>query len=228
MCSQVFAQNARPTGVYWDGTIIDSVPLPLHGCGYKHLNEQYMEWHGLTQDWVKIWGTDPLISMIQNAAADIRRRYPGCDRLQVEDLSAENGGDVDGHKSHENGLDVDLGFYREDCIEHDPVATNEPYAPSMVVNGQTSSNFDLERNWELMKALHRYGDVARIFIDQTLKNSLCEYAKARGEYNDNREVLRSLRHVTNHADHIHVRLNCPENATNCTNQGALTGGTGCP
>ena len=105
---------------------------------------------------------------------------PDCDNLQVEDLSAELGGDIPSHGSHENGLDADLGFFKSNCQEH--IATRENmYAPSMVQNNEViSPSFDLRRNWELMKTLHKHGDVNRIFVDQKLKDALCRFNRDNG------------------------------------------------
>lgn len=212
-------------GFYSDGTLTDAASLPIEGgCGWKHLHEEYLI---LYEEMRKIWGTNELVDTIRKTAQDIHTRYPNCDNLQVEDLSSKHGGDISGHGSHENGLDADLGFFKSNCKEHIPTSENF-YAPSMVLeNGQISKNFDLERNWELMKTLHKYGDVNRIFIDQKLKDALCRYAKNKGEIVSHKEVLRSLRHVKNHKDHLHIRLNCPANSTNCRSQASPPAGHGC-
>lgn len=210
--------QSMPIGSYTNGSLQNAECLPETGEGYMQLYREMQ----------MIWGTMPLVSMIQNTAADLARKYPNRDRLQVEDLSAEEGGDVDGHASHENGLDVDLGYMKADGIEHDPVKTGQKYAPSMVTGDSVTQNFDVERNWELMKALHRHGDVQRIFVDQVIKNKLCQYAKSKNDYSSNIDVLRSLRHVENHKDHLHVRLRCPKNANKCVNQPELPKGSGCP
>lgn len=207
-----------PIGLPTNGSLLDGDCLPQEGEGYMQLY----------RDMQRIWATYPMVDMIEKAAADVARRYPGRDRLQVEDISKENGGEVDGHDSHENGLDVDLQYYKADGVEHDPIKKKQYYADPMVVNGKVSSNFDIERNWELMKALHRHGNVQKIFIDEKLKNALCQYAKSKNDYSKNVQVLRSLRHVTNHQDHMHVRLRCPKSATKCVNLPDPPAGSGCP
>lgn len=195
-----------------------------HADCLPEAGEGYMQ---LFRDVERIWGTMPLISMIQKSSADLSNKYPGRDRLQVEDMSAKKGGRIDGHKSHTNGLDVDLGYFKSDGIEHDPVAKNQYYADSMVIDGKISPNFDVERNWELMKALHKHGNVQKIFIDAVLKKEFCKYAKAKNDYSANIQVLRSLRHETNHADHMHVRLRCPATEKKCVNQPDPPAGSGC-
>lgn len=210
--------QARPVGKPNDGILIDGECLPQEGEGYMQL----------FRETERIWGAHPMISMLKETASDISRRYPGRDRLQVEDISAKNGGDIDGHGSHENGLDVDIGYYKANGIEHDPIKTGQTYAPSMVEGNRPSANFDVERNWELVKALHRHGNVQKVFMDQTLKKELCNYAKSKKDYASNINVLRSLRHEENHADHIHVRLRCPATAKKCVNLPDPPPGSGCP
>ncbi len=182
----------------------------------------------LYRDVGHIWGTTEMIDVIEQTAADMNKRFPGRDRLQVEEIAAKNGGDVDGHGSHENGLDADIGYYKNDGVEHRPT-TGQYFAPSMVNGADVSSNFDVQRNWELLKSLHRHGKISRIFMDQNLKKQMCRYARESGDFNANQNVLRSIRHVENHADHMHVRLSCPANAKpGCRDQGQIVAGpTGC-
>jgi len=217
LSSLVFGQSF-PIGTPNNGSLENADCLPETGEGYMQL----------FRDVEHIWGTYPMIDMIQKAAADIARDYPGRDRLQVEDISAKNGGDIDPHGSHENGQDVDLEFFKADGVEHNPSAKHQYYADPMVINGKLSPNFDVERNWELMKALHRHGNVQKIFVDQVLKNELCKYAKSKNDYAKNIQVLRSLRHEKNHEDHMHVRIRCPKNATKCVNLPDPPAGAGCP
>ena len=213
------AMASEPVGAFNNGSLIDPECLQETGEGYMQLYK----------DVNRIWATSEMIDMLEKTASEMKRRYPGKDRLQVEEMSAPNGGEISGHGSHQNGLDVDLGYFKVDGIEHVPGPGAQRFAPSMVNGTQVSSNFDLERNWELMKSLHRNGRVSRIFVDENLKNAMCRYAKQNGDYAANQNVLRSMRHVTNHSDHMHVRLACPVGARRCTDQGRITSGpTGCP
>ncbi len=210
-----FASSA--VGFYTDGSLEEGGCIPAEGEGYMQLY----------RDVNNIFATRPLLNMITEAGREMNEKYPGRDRLQVEEMSASEGGEIDGHASHENGLDVDIQFYKRDGVEHIPTG-QQYYAPSMVVGNAVSPNFDLERNWELMKTLHRHGNVQRIFIDTKLKNALCNYARSTGDFAANTRVLRSLQHQTNHQDHIHVRLRCPAGNNRCVPQGEPPPGHGCP
>jgi murein endopeptidase len=192
---------SEPVGHYNAGSLIDGESLFESGHGfvslYRHTGHH--------------WGTAEMIQMIKHAAAYIAHRYPGKDRLQVEDISAREGGRIEPHGSHTNGLDVDIQYFKRNGVEH----VGDGYADPMVSGNAISTNFDVERNWELLKALHRYGPVRVIFIDQVLKNELTRYALSINEYDTHRRVLNSLIHEENHADHMHVRLNCPASAHRC-------------
>src|SRR5690606_28371648 len=137
-----------------------------------------------------------------------------------------HGGDISGHASHENGLDVDIAYFRNDHSEQDPEITSG-FIERFVRNGKLSANFDLERNWTFIKALTRTGRISRIFTDRVIKNALCRYAESLGELKTEEEALRRLRHWPNHTDHWHVRLTCPEKSPRCKAQDDPPPGSGC-
>ena len=83
LSSLVFGQSF-PIGTPNAGSLENAECLPEEGEGYMQL----------FRDVEHIWGTFPMIDMIEKAAADVSRQYPGRDRLQVEDISAKNGGDM--------------------------------------------------------------------------------------------------------------------------------------
>ena len=199
--------GATPVGYYNNGSLVDGECMPESGTGFEVLK--------LSIDVGHIFGTSEMIKMLKATAADMAEKYPGKDRLQIEDISSKDGGDIDPHGSHENGQDVDLQYFKADGKEFVQTDSN-PYAPEMVEeDGKVSSNFDLERNWELMKSLHKNGSVQMIFMDQKLKSALVAYAQSKGDYKNNLKVINSFRHVENHQDHLHVRLNCPTYAKGC-------------
>jgi murein endopeptidase len=66
------------------------------------------------------WGTDRLVRTVHQVLADVRARHPEVPRLAIGDLSRPRGGrfgrtkDFVGHVSHQNGLDVDIYYPRDD------------------------------------------------------------------------------------------------------------------
>jgi penicillin-insensitive murein endopeptidase len=211
-----YGSSSSPIGSYSNGSIRNAVNLPEEGNGYMRL----------FVDRNRGWGSEELVSMIVEASSEMNQLFPDKDRLQVGDLGAQTGGQITRHGSHQNGLDVDLTYYRNNGQEQSPNQTNG-FSEVMVINGKLSANFDITRNWELMKTLHKYGNVQRIFVDPVIKTELCKHAKAIGDDRDHAEVLRSLRPYQKHADHLHVRLYCPIGAKECIPQAEVPAGTGC-
>jgi penicillin-insensitive murein endopeptidase len=213
----LYVHASEPVGTNDKGSLINGIAFPEAGEGFI----------GMYRDTNHFWGTSQIINMIETSAEVMEQKYPGRDRLQVEDIGLQAGGQIDGHGSHQNGLDADIGYYKMDGIEHDPILKNQKYADPMVVNGKVIANFDVERNWEFVKTLHRNGDVQKIFMDILLKQALCIHAKKIGDYKKYPQVLRSLRHVEGHKDHLHVRIRCPKDAKKCVNQDEPPKDIGC-
>ncbi len=212
-----WSAQSDPVGYYSNGSIRNSVKLPDSGPGYIKLF--------LHRD--RAWGTQEMIDLLIHSAGAMNKKFPGMDRLQVGDVSKHDGGDVtDLHSSHQNGLDVDLTYYRVNLVEQRPSQING-FAENMVIRNRISKNFDGARNWEFIKKLHESGDVQRIFVDPVIKKEICRQARLKKELVRFDDILRSIRPYANHADHMHVRLRCPRDARDCTSQEDPPAGTGC-
>jgi Penicillin-insensitive murein endopeptidase len=72
------------------------------------------------------WGTNRLVRVLLRVAREHAAAHPGAPRLVVGDLSRPKGGRFgpefggDGHRSHQNGLDVDVYYPRRDGREKVP------------------------------------------------------------------------------------------------------------
>ena len=196
-----------------DGRLQEAAQLPEVGVGFVKLF--------LPRD--RAFGSTDLVGLIQEVAAALREVFPVGSRLQVGDLSAERGGKISLHSSHQNGLDVDLRFFGVDGREQDPSLVNG-FDERFVRGGRVTDNFDREQNWELVSHLVGSGKVQRIFIDPAIKREFCRRAGTSSEVD---EVLRRLRPYPNHDDHIHVRLYCPAGNPRCVSQAEVEAGTGC-
>lgn len=215
--SQSWGAQSEPVGYYSNGSIRNGVELPDSGPGYMKL---FLHRN-------RAWGTQEMIDMLITSAGLMNKKFPNKDRLQVGDISKKGGGDVtDLHSSHQNGLDVDLTYYRVNEVEQ-RVSQIDGFAENMVINGRLSRNFDSARNWEFIKQLHESGEVQRIFVDPVIKKELCRQARMKKELLRFDDILRSIRPYANHADHMHVRLKCPRDARNCQSQEDPPAGTGC-
>ncbi|WP_235216646.1 penicillin-insensitive murein endopeptidase [Archangium violaceum] len=144
------------------------------------------------------WGTKETVDYIATAIREVRAQYPRAPPLRVNQLSSREGGYLRPHKSHQNGRDVDLGFYY-------------PTAEPVRVRAR-ENHIDLELNWALLKALAIHTDAQMILVDKRVQKVLYDYALRKGE---SKEWLDSLfnagakslvKHARGHRDHFHVRF----------------------
>lgn len=204
-------------GTYSNGSLIGASSLNSHGQGFVHLFEK-RERHFASQG---------LIKVIDEASATLANRYPRGERLQIGDLSARQGGKISRHTSHQNGLDVDVVYYRVDHREQSESDGDSGFIESFVKGGKLTSNFDFERNWELIKAIAASGRLARAFVHPAIKNAYCTQAGARDELKTHARTLSLIRVLENHDDHVHLRLTCPAQSPGCKNQEEPPAETGC-
>ncbi|HZH17433.1 MAG TPA: penicillin-insensitive murein endopeptidase [Archangium sp.] len=154
-------------------------------------------------DWLVVspelaWATQETVDYLSRAIREVRAQYPKAPPLRVNQLSSREGGYLRPHKSHQNGRDVDLGFYY-------------PTAEPVRVRAR-EHHIDLELNWALLKALAIHTDVQMILLDKRVQKVLYDYALRKGE---NKEWVDSLfnagakslvKHARGHRDHFHVRF----------------------
>lgn len=116
----VYYRPSRAVGTPSHGKLRGGVQLPDQGA-------DFFTWDGLlrlspSRPWRR-WGTSRLIRTVLGVAAEYRAANPGAPRLCIEDMSRPRGGDFGarfgglGHASHQNGLDVDIGYPRLDREE---------------------------------------------------------------------------------------------------------------
>lgn len=172
-------------GFVEEGRLINGVPFPA-GEGWTVVSP------GTT------YGTQETIDFVTSAIRQVKAWFPDAPPLRVNEISAREGGYLRPHKTHQNGRDVDLGFYY-------------PGGQTLRVR-ERERVIDLEKTWALVKALVMHGDVQFILVDKRVQKVLFEYASTIGE---NPEWLDSLfhagrasilQHVRRHRDHFHVRF----------------------
>jgi len=84
--------------VPWDGTLEGAERLPGDE-GYRIRRPS------------RAYGASHVIEHLRNAIGIVRALYPDVHTLAIGDLSAEHGGKLDNHRSHQTGLDVHVRFY---------------------------------------------------------------------------------------------------------------------
>jgi penicillin-insensitive murein endopeptidase len=198
------------------GALYGAVLLPRAGVGYSTPEPWWSRG--------RRYGTTELVGLIMRSAAAVEQQHPG-GLLGVADLSAENGGVLPGHRSHQSGRDADLVFYALD-------PRGQPFAPDQHMAYYTHSGlgqharapsfapeiseryFDLARNWALVRALltDAESEVEHIFVSARVRRWLLDYARQLGEPEELQlraaRVLRKPRGVDGHNDHMHVRVRC--------------------
>jgi penicillin-insensitive murein endopeptidase len=128
-----------------------------------------------------------------------------------------------GHASHQSGLDVDLWLIPMPDHMLSAEERENLSATSVLEKGTRQVDPDLFGEAErlfIYRAATLPG-VARIFVAPGIKQSLCAVT-----WRD-RSFLEKVRPWYGHDDHIHVRLNCPVGASDCTDQAPPPAGDGC-
>ena len=192
------------------GCVQGATALPLHGIGWIVVHpERHRE-----------FGHPSLIAYLRKLAVVVRKDRIG--PLVVGDLGQSRGGPTpSGHRSHQNGLDVDL-WYRPPAEPSVLGKRPVPPAPS-VVDMRTNKMLPA---WEsrvarLIEAAASSPAVDRIFVHPAVKRALCQDKARRGPW------LARLRPWWGHQDHFHVRLRCPADSPDCTLPQPLAEGEGC-
>ncbi|HEY8091851.1 MAG TPA: penicillin-insensitive murein endopeptidase, partial [Polyangiaceae bacterium] len=96
------------------------------------------------------WGLEPLVTMIDRAARQVRRQFPDS-VTSVGHLSREGGGDVDRHRSHESGRDADIGFFVKSASGRQLLASHfVQFRGDGSAASWPGALFDDAKNWALV------------------------------------------------------------------------------
>jgi murein endopeptidase len=120
---QVHWKDSSALGTHTAGRLEHGVRLPAEG-------RDFFTWDPVlrrspNRAWRR-WGTDRLVRVVLRVARQYRAAHRHSPRLAIGDLSRPHGGDFGpqfgyiGHASHQNGLDVDIYYPREDRRELAP------------------------------------------------------------------------------------------------------------
>jgi hypothetical protein len=167
----------------------------------------------------RAYGTTTLVETVERIVSDVADRFYDTHPIAIGDLSAERGGHISDHSSHQSGRDVDIGL----IFKRKPDA----YPQSFVVG--TADTLDLEATFvlveEFAKTFEEAGGVQIIFLDFQIQGLLYKWALDNGEtpeylaklfqYPHGRVAAGIVRHEPHHADHIHVRFRCPPSDAIC-------------
>lgn len=166
------------------------------------------------------WGLPALVAMLEHAASRVATKHDKS-VLIVGDLSAKAGGPIRGHDSHESGRDADVGFYLRKGGAPFVAPTYLVIDETGMARGARAVSFDDQRNWALVEALLRFegASVQQIFVANHLRKRLLAEGRRSGA--DRRILKRAAlvmsqpRGTQPHADHFHVRIQCPRGQRGC-------------
>jgi hypothetical protein len=104
-------RNAASEGVPHAGHLHDGTQLPVEGPGW-------VTWNPNTDSRPnragRLYGHERTIRTLLEVLAAYRQEHPRAPAVVVGDISLRNGGSMDQHVSHQNGLDVDVYYPRRD------------------------------------------------------------------------------------------------------------------
>lgn len=152
----------------------------------------------------RAWGTRETVDALSHIITRVHERYPATPQLPIGHISAQRGGHLNPHVSHQSGRDADVGYYYR--------------APIRAFVSATSDNLDMPRTWALVKSAILETDVEMVLMDSSIQKLLADYAALNGEdpnFIDQAFQIRGknarapIRHIKGHKNHLHFRFWSP-------------------
>ena len=186
----------------------------------ENLSDQFrLHCHAPTNN--RFYGNFASMDFLLKSSYWVNKLRPG-QSLDVNDISAQYGGRIGsvrngkvvGHASHQNGLDMDIGYFFKGML-------NNSYGRNALSKkGGFDPNFDRPFLWKYFKTMmtHYHDKIFMIFVNPTIKQAMCAEAQRAGDLNKSNNsqldpiVLNTLRRLVptkGHSNHFHVRLRCP-------------------
>jgi hypothetical protein len=203
----VVRERDRSIGAPWSGRLTAPARLP-GGEGY------------VIRRPLRAYGTRSTVDFVHEAVTNTLDAFPRAHVLAIGDLSAETGGAITEHHSHQSGRDADIGlFYKK----------KPPAYPASFVRA-TEDNLDGAETWKLVwefaKTQSEDGGVQIMFLDYDVQGIVYRWAKDHGvseqrldrvfQYPHGRDSANGVvRHFPNHDNHVHVRFKCRDRDVGC-------------
>jgi len=205
--------QARSIGFYAHGCLAGAVALPVDG----------KTWQVMRLSRNRNWGHPDLIAFLERFSAKLPQvaGWPG---ILVGDISQPRGGPMlSGHASHQVGLDADIWLTP---MPNRTLTTDERESISALMMVREDRTDIDPKNWtpEHLKVIKMAAEdpaVERIFVNAAIKKALCR------EAGTDRAWLERVRPYWGHDYHMHVRIHCPADSTECEKQPPVPAGDGC-
>ena len=114
--------QATSVGLPYAGHLAEGTQLPVEG-------HDWVTWNPITDSVPnlpgRLYGNERTIRTIVSVLAAYRTAHPNAQRVVIGDISLRNGGRMDDHASHQNGLDVDVYYPRLDRHLSAPITTSQ-------------------------------------------------------------------------------------------------------
>ena len=104
------------------GRLVEGTQLPHEGADWVTWNPNTDSVPNLRH---RLYGNERTIRAILSVVGGYRNAHPDAPRVVIGDLSLRDGGTMDQHVSHQNGLDVDVYYPRLDRYLSAPIATSQ-------------------------------------------------------------------------------------------------------
>ncbi|TMQ25069.1 MAG: hypothetical protein E6J90_06750 [Deltaproteobacteria bacterium] len=199
--------RGQSVGAPWAGRLQHATELPS-GDGY-HIRHPW-----------RAFGTQTTIELTLRAIDQTLEAFPDQHVLAIGDISAESGGRITEHHSHQSGRDIDVGLFYLD----------KPAGYPATFIHATEDNLDCAATFKLLESFlataDEDGGVQMIFLDFDVQGILYDWARDQGiserrldrifQYPHGRDSSDGIvRHEPNHDNHMHVRFTCPSTDSGC-------------
>ncbi len=217
---QLFARKTEPApgqakviGFYAKGCLLGARDLPYDG----------ESWQVMRLSRNRNWGHPALISFLERTSRKLREEgiWPG---FLMGDMAQPRGGPmINGHASHQIGLDADVWLTPMPPRTLSRAEREE----TMAINVVRPDGLDVDYSkWTpahlaMIRAVASEPEVQRIFVNAAIKKAICR--DARGD----RSWMTKVRPIYGHDYHFHIRLACPAGETACQRQDPPPPGDGC-
>ena len=204
--------KARAIGFYSRGCLAGGIALPVNG----------KNWQVMRLSRNRNWGHPELIKFLERLAEKAPK--VGWNGLLVGDLAQARGGPMlNGHASHQIGLDADIWLTPMPNRELTRLEREEMLSTNVV----RADKLDVDpKLWTpghvgIIKAAAEDPLVERILVNAAIKKALCRDATG------DRSWLHKVRPWYWHNYHFHVRIGCPKDSPGCKPQPPAPTSEGC-
>lgn len=206
IAAESLPSRGQSIGAPWSGRLNEPARLP-EGDGYV-----------IRRPW-RAFGTRTTVDFVERIVNEWREVFPEAHVLAIGDLSAEHGGSITEHHSHQSGRDADIGL----VYKHKPAG----YPASFI--DATEDNLDCEATFALVEAFaatsRDEGGAQVMFLDFKVQGILYKWALGHDvdedylgrlfQYPHRGASTGLVRHEPNHANHLHVRFKCVRGDAYC-------------